>query len=181
MDAEAKAEFGYDVGEMAVTLDVIQGKVTFNKDPFKTDIDVDASVGVSGYMALKFAASASLGICLGPTQDACITLTVDANQISAAGFDAFAGVSYDLNSQENSGANELAMMYTDELEYKATKKCEGELGLAAGYWQFVKEPSVHVGLVGTSFADGLDETLYKYDGKILQKTVNNFCLALDLK
>lgn len=173
MEAAAHAEFKYNVGEMAVSIDVVQGEVTSSKLPFSTDFNVNATAGVSGTMSLNFAASTSMGLCLGPSEEACITITIDASQTSAAGFDALAG----LNLKEN----QLTTMYTDELEYEDVKGCDGQLAISAGYWQYVKEPSVKVSITGSDCCSNeKNDVLFDREGKVAQKTIDHFCLSTDL-
>ena len=191
MEGTSEAEFKYNVGVTEVIFDIVSGgDPLVRKEPFKTSLDVEGSAGLSGTMSLNFAASASLGLCLGPTQDACITITVDTSQTSAAGFDALAGVNYDNHVP-------LTPLYTDVLEYNDQKKCTlstsdqqremqsnallretSNVALHAGYWQYIGGPSVTVALTGTTFCVDESHVLYELKEKILQKSSANFCVGL---
>jgi len=189
MEGYLEAEFKYNVGVTEVIFDVVSGgdpEVT--KEPFKTSLDVEASAGLSGTMSLNFAASASLGLCLGPTQDACITIAVDTRQTSAAGFDVLAGV--------NDERKILTPLYTDVLEYNDQKNCDlppsdqqweiqsnallretSNVTLHAGYWQYIEGPSVTVALTGSGFCVDESHVLYELKEKLLQQSTDNFCVG----
>ena len=123
-------------------------------------------------MLPNFAASTSLGICLGPTTDACIAVTINASQSSAAGFDGLAGTALE--------KNRLTTLYTDVIDYAGndnTEHCVGELMVSTGYWMYVQEPSVTVAFTTPTFVNASD-VLYKYEGGILRKARKTFCNAI---
>ena len=191
MEGTSEAEFKYNVGVTEVIFDVVSGSnPEVKKEPFTTSFDVEGSAGLSGTMSLNFAASASLALCLGPVQDACITIAVDTSQTSAAGFDALAGVNYDNHVP-------LTPLYTDVLEYNDQKKCTlstsdqqremqsnallretSNVALHAGYWQYLGGPAVTVALTGSGFSVDESLVLYELKEEILQQSTDNFCVGL---
>ncbi|CAB9508517.1 expressed unknown protein [Seminavis robusta] len=175
MEAQASAEFGYNLGEITVSVDLVEGKIDFKKKEFKTSIDVDASVGVSASMSLNFAVSTSLGLCLGPTEDACITVAVDAGQTSAAGFDAVASVGTGGNPHP------LTTMYTDVLEYEEQPSCDNkQLSLKAGYWQYVMSPWAVVSITGKAGCIDESAVLFEIEADVLQDEIDSFCLSTNI-
>ena len=170
MEASATAEFGYDMGQTTVAVDVLSG-ITSSKQPFSTNLEVEARGAVSATMALNFASSTSMGICLGPDKNACVTVTVDLSQSSAAGFDALAGVGLDTNS--------LTTVYTDVLEYDE-KVCDGTMILNAGYWQYFEDPSmtVAVATTGDGGCSSTSDILFELEGGIAQQSIDNTCVAI---
>ncbi|CAB9514696.1 unknown protein [Seminavis robusta] len=176
IEGAAKASFGYGIGETQVILDLAKGTVKTKRNDFYTDIDIDASVGLSGYMALNFAASTSVALCMGQTQNACVTVSVDAHQEAAAGFDAVAGLSYGDYLTKS-----LTTMYTDELDYQKQPRCNDRLSVGVGYWQYVKAPYVTVAITGPTCCKERSDVLYEYQGDILQRTIHSHCLGTDYK
>ena len=158
---------------------MITGKVEVETKDFTPDYDVDASVATSGSMSMNFAASTSLGICVGATEDSCITVTIDLSQDSAAGFDAMAGFNIESGTVEPA-PKMLTAMYTDEMEYKDRPSCTGEAYLLAGYWAYVKKPSVTVAITSDTCCGPKTDTLYHYNGGMLIDSIDSWCLDLDV-
>ncbi|CAB9521689.1 unknown protein [Seminavis robusta] len=176
MEAAANVTFGYNVGKTTIVVDVVKGTFTKNKEAFTTSLDVDASVGISATMALKFAASASVGFCLGFTDDTCISIAIDASQSAAAGFDALA--TFNLGTEQE----ELTTMFTDVMEYGEALQphCEQDMSIAAGYWQYVMSPSVKVELSGNTYCVSESDVLYKLEGEKIYDAIDSFCLSANL-
>ena len=149
------------------------GEVTKSGQPFTTDFDIDASVSVSGKIEINLAASASLGLCFGPSDDACITVTVDASQSTGAGFDAMA----ELNLDETTS---LTTLFTDKMEYKEQPNCDGQLAVSAGYWQYIEKPAVTVSLSGNAFCAEESGILYELEASTLQESIKSVCVAIDI-
>eukprot|EP00797_Seminavis_robusta_P010530 Sro1782_g297150.2 (347) ;mRNA; f:7811-8851 len=160
-EAESKVKYGYNVGA-TVTIDLVNLEIETETD-ISQEFTVNATGAVSAGMSLKFAASASMALCLGPGNNACITVVIDASQASGAGFDALAQFNLGVETEKK----KLTTMYTDVLDYKENgqPECNAQASNAAGYWQYILEPSVKVGIQGPSCCIPEKDTLYKYDGK----------------
>jgi len=176
MEGAAFAKFGYNLGESAIEFDAMSPfkPPTITKEPFSTNFEVNATAGASATMALKFAAAASLGICLGPGGLACITIGVEASQNSAAGFDAMAGMDLDLE------LDPLAAMFADGVvDYHEQPICgDGNLNIAAGYWHYIQSPSVRVALTtGTACAQS-ENILANVEPKLVTSSSDTLCITV---
>lgn len=126
-------------------------------------------------MSLDLEAAASLAVCLGPTEDSCVTLNIDASHTTAAGFDALA----ELNLDATTPLTPLFAGY-DELTYEQPESCNGDLALSVGYWQYVERPAVSLTITTAALCDSSTDKLWELKSGLLQYSIDSVCIATDI-
>lgn len=170
-EGEINARFGYNVGQTNFSYDVIRDTASFSRKDFNTFMNVTGTGQVSGFISLEFGANAGFGLCIGQTDDLCLTIEIDAFQNTAAGFDTLAALALGKGNY-----TALEPMYTDVIQYDPMKTCdENEFSVKAGYWQYVMEPAFTVSLVGPAGCNG-NTLLYANKPKPLSYMNDTFCV-----
>ena len=164
VEGAVEAEFSY-MGKTSVEMDLISGNVVPTTE-LTTNFEWESSVQASATMALQFASSTSLSLCIVP--GLCVSVNIDAKQSSAAGFDVRASMS--------SGGNSLTPLYTDAVSYKNNGTCSGHTNL--GYWLYVEQPAV-VATIATPCLMSANTTLFEIKSELLTSKVENSCPCYD--